>query len=117
VTANDQAGSPVREVQWADKAAIVRAAGEIDLNSSPAFQQELLKLLDRRPEKIVINLSEVSYMDSSGVASLVKLLSRARRGQTSLYLVGLTDRVRGVFEITRLDSVFDICRTEEEALA
>ena len=108
---------PVQQVRWIEKTAVVDAAGEIDLNCSSAFQQELLKLLDEHPERIVINLSQVTYMDSSGVASLVKLLSRVRRGDTSLRLFGLTDRVRGVFEITRLDSVFEIYGTEQEALA
>jgi anti-anti-sigma factor len=56
-------------------------------------------------------------MDSSGVASLVKLLSRVRRSSAALKLCGLTDRVRGVFEITRLDSVFEIYGGEDEALA
>ena len=75
--------------------AVVQAAGEIDLNCSLEFQQALLNLLDQHPQRIVINLSDVSYMDSSGVASLVKLLSRVRRGGASLHLVGLRDRVRG----------------------
>ncbi|MHC4295537.1 MAG: STAS domain-containing protein, partial [Planctomycetota bacterium] len=96
---------------------VVDVTGEIDLNSSLEFQQVLLRVLDKRPVRIVINLTEVSYMDSSGVASLVKLLSRVRKADSSLHLVGLQDRVRSVFEITRLDSVFDIRETEAEALA
>ena len=62
-------------------------------------------------------LADVPYMDSSGVASLVKLLSRARKSGSELALANLNDRVRSVFEITRLDSVFRICGSEEEALA
>ena len=108
--------SPVRQVRWVQRAAIVDVTGEIDLNRSSAFQQELLKLLDQQPGRIVVNLTDVSYIDSSGVASLVKLLSRVRRGAASLHLFGLTEQVRGVFEITKLDSVFNIHRTEEEAL-
>ncbi len=108
--------SPVRAVRWIGRSAVVDVVGEIDLNSSVEFQQGLLKVLDERPQRIVVNLSGVSYMDSSGVASLVKLLSRARRSDSSLYLVALQERVRSVFEITRLDSVFDICATEQEAL-
>lgn len=113
---NQASNSPVQEIRWVGKAAVVDVAGEIDLNTSSAFQQDLLELLDKSPERIVVNLSGVSYMDSSGVASLVKLLSRVRRAKGSLFLCGLTDRVRGVFEITRLDSVFDIRGDEREAL-
>jgi len=117
VTDNPPAGAPVREVRWIDGSAVVYVVGEIDLNRSVAFQHDLLKVLEKRPQRMVIDLSGVSYMDSSGVASLVKLLSRVRRRGSSLYLVGLTDRVRSVFEITRLDTVFDIRATQQEALA
>ena len=108
--------SPVQSVRWVDRVVVVTVAGDIDLNSSTHFQQVLLELMDRKPQRIVVNLSKVPYMDSSGVASLVKLLSRARKGGSSLTLVELADRVRSVFEITRLDSVFDIRATEAEAL-
>lgn len=109
--------SPVQDVRWEEAAAIVSVAGDIDLHRSAEFQQALLDLLDRKPERIVVDLTDVPYMDSSGVASLVKLLSRTRRGGVGLCLVGLSDRVRSLFEITRLDDVFDIFPTQKEALA
>ena len=108
---------PVRQVHWNDDAAVVEAAGEIDLNASPDFQQELLALLDRRPTALVVDLSDVPYMDSSGVASLVKVLSRARTADIRLALAALTPRVRSVLEITRLDTVFELHDTVQEALA
>lgn len=111
--------SPIQSVKWvgSDRAAVVvEAGGDIDLHQSARFQQGLLALLDERPKKIVVDLSGVAYMDSSGVASLVKLLARVRRNQISLILAGLTDRVRSVFEITRLDTVFQIVATQQEAL-
>lgn len=107
----------IRSVRRQGDTVIAAAAGDIDLSHSAEFQQQSLKLLDERPRKLVMNLFAVSYMDSSGVASMVKLLSRAKKFGTTLVLVGLTDRVRSVFEITRLNSVFAICKTEEEALA
>ena len=116
MTSNRATDEPVRQVRWIDRVVIVDAEGEIDLNSSSAFQDALLKLLDKNPDRIILNLSGVSYMDSSGVASLVKVLSRIRKGSTSLHLVGLCDRVQSVFEITRLDSVFHICSSEQEAM-
>ena len=108
--------SPVKAVRWSDRAAIVDVAGDIDLHRSQAFQQALLEMLEEKPERVIVNLAEVPYMDSSGVASLVKLLSRTRRSGLPLALVGLQARVRSVLEITRLDTVFDICATEEEAM-
>lgn len=109
--------NPIRQVRWVGKTAVVEAAGEIDLNCSLDFQQALLQLMDQRPAIVVINLAAVSYMDSSGVASLVKLLSRVRKAGVLLRLAAMSDRVRSVFEITRLDSVFDIRNSEQEALA
>ena len=104
-------------VQWQDKTALVTVTGEIDLARSTIFQQELLELLDNRPACIVIDLAGVPHMDSSGIASLVKLLSRCRKGDVSLRLACLTPRVQGLFEITRLDSVFDIYPSVPEATA
>ncbi len=117
MTPRETSGSPVREVRWIDNTVVIDAEGEIDLNRSAAFQHDLLKVLDKKPQRVVINLADVSYMDSSGVASLVKLLSRVRKSGVSLHLAGLTDRVRSVFEITRLDSVFSIHANVAEALA
>jgi len=109
--------SPVRAVRKVDGAAVVEVAGDIDLHRSPAFQESLLRVVDDKPERVVIDLSGVGYMDSSGVATLVKVLSRARKSSIDLRLAGLTERVRSVFEITRLNTVFQIHRTKREALA
>ena len=108
---------PVKAVRWVRKTAVVDVAGDIDLHSSLDFQQRLLAVLDDKPQRIVVNLKDVPYMDSSGVASLVKLLSKARKAGATLALTGLTDRVRSIFEITRLDGIFQVFPTEKEAMA
>ncbi|MCD4825634.1 MAG: STAS domain-containing protein [Phycisphaerae bacterium] len=108
--------SPVKNVRWRDKTAIVDVVGDIDLHHSTALQTELIDVLSEKPELMIVNLVGVSYMDSSGVASLVKLLSRSRRLEIPLKLVSLQDRVRSIFEITRLDTVFQIFDTEEQAM-
>jgi len=113
---NESANTPVTGVRWQEEVAIVDVAGDIDLNRSLDFQKSLLSVLDDGPHRIIVNLSSVPYMDSSGVASLVKLLSRARKGGCQLSLVGLTPRVKSLFEITRLDVVFNISPTEKDAL-
>ena len=113
----DSSGPSVRSVRWTGNTAVVEVVGDIDLHRSPGFQEALLAVLDQKPERVVVNLGQVSYMDSSGVASLVKLLSRARRLGVPVFLVGLGRRVRSIFEITHLDSVSDICETEQEALS
>jgi len=109
-------GENIRWVEAGKRAAIFEAAGDIDLHRSNDFQQALLALAGQKPDLIVLDLAGVAYMDSSGVASLVKLLARVRRDSIALKLCGLQPRVRSVFEITRLDTVFDIYPSAEEAL-
>lgn len=113
---NPVQGGLVKSVEWDKEAAIITVAGDVDLNRSNEFQQALLDVLDKKPERMIVHLGAVPYMDSSGVASLVKLLSRARKVGTRIYLVDLTARVRSIFEITRLDNVFSICPTVQEAM-
>ena len=63
MTPDEITDNPVRSVRWEEKTVIVNAEGEIDLNRSPLFQQALLQLLDKHPDRVVINLENVSYMD------------------------------------------------------
>ncbi len=108
--------SSIRSVRKVGPDIVVETVGDIDLRCSQGFQQALLSVAEEKPRRIVIDLSAVPYMDSSGVASMVKLLSRARKVGTTLHLAGLNERVRSIFEITRLDQVFDIRATAQEAL-
>lgn len=94
---------------------LVRVAGEIDLNSSPAFRTGLLNLLERKSPMILIDLGGVTYVDSSGVGTIVELKRRADRAGTKVVLFGLQARVRSIFEITRLDKFLSIVATLEEA--
>ncbi|MEC9374352.1 MAG: STAS domain-containing protein [Planctomycetota bacterium] len=96
--------------------AILRPVGDIDLSRSPSFRERLRTVFDRKPKRVVVDLHDVPYMDSSGVATLVEALQIARRARTPLVLVNLQDKVRSVFEIARLDSVFDIAQDVDSAL-
>lgn len=109
--------SPVKAVRWVGRSVVLDIEGDVDLGRSTRFQQAVLVVLEQKPDCMIINLAGVEYMDSSGVASLVKLLSRVRRLGLSLKLVQMRERVRSVFEITRLNTVFEIFDTEEEALS
>ena len=108
--------SPGQAVRWVGRAAIVAVHGDIDLSHSVEFQHDLLLLIDQKPQRLIVDLTGVPYMDSSGVASLVKVLSRARKAGTDLTLMGLSPRVKSLFQITRLDGVFHIVATEKDAL-
>ena len=95
---------------------VVRPQGEVDLASSPQLRAKLTELIGGKPTRMILDLSQVSYMDSSGVATLVEAMQQCRRNSATLALAGLQARVRSVFEIARLDTVFDIQNDLESAL-
>jgi anti-sigma B factor antagonist len=98
-------------------AVIVSVRGEIDLQNSPELRTELLDLLAKHtPQRLVINLSQVPYMDSSAIAVLVELLQKARKTGGRVFLTNLQPRVKGLLEIARLGSIFGIVDGEAEAL-
>jgi anti-sigma B factor antagonist len=97
-------------------AVIVRPSGDVDLAGSPTLRVELRKVQGSTPARLVIDLAGVPYMDSSGVATLVEAMQVARRSSTRLVLCGLQDKVRSIFEIARLDTVFTIVSDTDAAL-
>ncbi len=99
-----------------DGASIVRPLGDVDLQRSPVLREQLKAVSDKRPKKLVVDLSEVSYMDSSGVATLVEAMQLARRGNYPLVLCALQDRVKSIFEIARLETVFQIAPDLDTAM-
>jgi anti-sigma B factor antagonist len=96
--------------------AVVR--GEVDLHNSPELRAALLGMLTKTlPKRLVLNLAQVPYMDSSAVAVLVEVLQRLRRAGGRLMLSALQPRVKGLLEIARLDSIFVLAVSDDEALA
>ncbi len=95
---------------------LVAVRGEIDFNRSPELHEALLELIQHKPRRLVLDLSGVSYIDSSGVGTLVDAQRRLSRAGGKVVLAGLQDRVRGVLEITGLDQFFTIAGSVQEAL-
>ena len=78
----------------------------------------LLDTLNRlKPKKLVLNLAQVPYMDSSAIAVLVESLQKLRKAGGKIYLTNLQPRVKGLLEIARLDAIFVIVDEEKDALA
>lgn len=92
---------------------VVVLAGEIDLEQSPKAREILLESVGRGLP-VLVDLSAVEYIDSSGVASLVEALQKARGQDTGFTLAAPGPGVRRVLELARLDKVFRICDTLEE---
>jgi anti-sigma B factor antagonist len=94
---------------------LAQAAGDVDRRHAEAFQQSLLSLVEKSPKVLVVDLTEVAFMDSSGLASLVKCLLRSGQQGVSLRLCGLNPRVNSVMEISRLNKAFSIYPGRQEA--
>jgi len=97
-------------------AVVLVVEGEINFNSSPDFRKAFLKVLDSKAQKVVVNLIGVGYVDSSGLATLVEAHQKVKSSGGKLKLASLTPKVKSLFEITKLEKLFEIYSTEEDAL-
>lgn len=105
-------------VRRMDKVSIFDVSGDIDLANSPEVRKALLnEVREKRTPRVLLNLSDVRYIDSSGVASLIESLKAARDIGSRFILFGLSGPAREVLQLSRLLKVFEIYDTEGEALA
>jgi len=109
--------SVVQNIRREKNKIILDLVGDIDLHRSVDLRASLLENLHQKPPTMIINMTEVGFMDSSGLATLVEAMQLSRRYGGVLKLFGINTRVKSVFEISRLDKIFKICQTESEALA
>jgi len=93
------------ESETIDGIVLIRLRGEVDLSWSQQVRQAVLAALERHPA-VGVELSEVSYIDSSGIAALVEGFQSARARGGRFALVAISDAVRAVLELARLDRVF-----------
>lgn len=99
-------------------ALVLGVVGEVDLHNSPELRTQVFDLLLKHsPQRLVLNLTRVPYMDSSAVAVLVEAMRRMRGTKGKVWLVGLQPRVLGLIEIARLQSIFTIVKDEADALS
>jgi anti-sigma B factor antagonist len=101
-----------------DKATILDISGDIDLaHSSEVRRVVLVEFREKKTPKVLLNLLEVNYIDSSGVASLVEGLKASRDVGSRMILFGLSPIAHEVLQLSRLLTIFEIYDTEEKALA
>jgi anti-sigma B factor antagonist len=103
-------------VKTENSATIVQMDGEVDLYSSSEVREILLKLIQDQTTIIIVDFERVSYIDSSGVATLVEGLQEMGKYSGILRLTNLPDMVRQVFELSSLDKVFEIHDTVQDAM-
>ena len=91
--------------------------GDIDLHVSPAVTEYLNAVIKKKPERIVIDLSRATYIDSAGVAALILAMQEVDAYGGKFFLSGLQETLRSIFETSRLDRIFRIFPDVDAALA
>jgi anti-sigma B factor antagonist len=104
-------------VKLNNKEHVLPLEGEIDLHVSPRISASLGALIDDKPKQVVVDLTKVSYIDSSGLAVLIEGMQNVEAYGGKFALAGLQSNVRPIFEIARLDQVFRIFPDTATALA
>lgn len=102
--------------QLDDGTRLIAVRGEIHVSTASAFSTRLTEAIEDDPPAVVLDLSEVMFIDSTGLSVLLNGLRQVTRNEGRLALVVTNPTVLRLFEITRLDTTFDIQGTRAEAL-
>jgi anti-sigma B factor antagonist len=100
-----------------DDVPVLDVIGEIDIYTTPQFKDAVSAAIDEGKPSIIINMKDVSYMDSSGFGTLLSATKRLRPVDGALYLAACNDAIQRMLQITRLNTIFGVYATEDEALA
>jgi anti-sigma B factor antagonist len=95
---------------------VMELSGEIDMYTSPELRRELMGLLQRKVSPLLVDFKEVSYIDSSGIATFVEGLKGIKTYGGRLKFFSIPDRIVEIFNFSKLDRVFEIYRNLDEAI-
>jgi len=109
--------SPVAPVARQHRPNVLPLKGDIDLHVSPEVTESLDAMIKKKPERIVIDLSRATYIDSAGMAALILAMQEVEAYGGKFFLSGLQETTRSIFEISRLDGIFRIFPNVDAALA
>ena len=109
--------SPASPVQHQHRPNVLPLEGDIDLHVSPAVTESLKAMIKKKPERIVIDLSRATYIDSAGMAALILAMQEVEGYGGKFFLSGLQETIRSIFEISRLERVFRIFPDVDAAMA
>ena|SRR3989338_2935565 len=97
-----------------DGVMVFHVTGEINISTSPELKKQFEK---QAVKKLVVDLEKVNYIDSSGLATLVEILKKTKGQGGNLGLAGMSEKVKSLFEITKLDKLFSIYPNQQEAVS
>jgi anti-sigma B factor antagonist len=90
--------------------------GEININNSPELRKTFDGIIGRNEKKVIVDFSAVSYIDSSGLATLIEMFQRLKKIGGRMRFSNMEQKIKNVFEITKLHKLFEIFDTQEGAL-
>ena len=96
---------------------IVRVEGQLVVGNRNELKEHLQRLLEKGERRFLIDFAQTGYIDSSGLGALVALARKVREEGGDLRLSGLNEDLRSLFELTKLDTLFAISETPDQALA
>ena len=96
---------------------VVAIDGQLIVSNRQELKQKLLDELEGGARKILVDFTNTGYIDSSGLGVLVSLSKKVREQGGELRLAGLNDDLRTLFELTKLDTLFQIADSRDQALA
>ncbi|QOJ13500.1 MAG: STAS domain-containing protein [Planctomycetia bacterium] len=102
-------------VETSDGVSVLSLEGEIAFSNAPALLEQAARVAGAGARHLIVDLSQVSYLDSSGVGTLVQIKRMVEQAGGGLALAALQPRVLGVFQITNLTQFFRIAPTVDEA--
>jgi anti-sigma B factor antagonist len=96
---------------------VLAVRGEVDVHSASQLQDRLLQIIGAGQRSVVVDLSWLSFIDSTGLGALVAARNQAQQASVALRIVCRAERILKLFRITGLDAVFEIYPTLAEAVA
>ena len=91
--------------------------GQVDMHTSPELRGHLREALGQQASPLVVDLTSVGFIDSSGLATLIEALQAVGKYGGKLRLCGLTPEVRKLFDLAQLSTIFDLRDSREDACA
>lgn len=104
------------KIRKSERDYIIDVNGEMDLYNSYKLKELVMKMLEKRVERFIINLENVDYIDSSGIGALIYICSTIKKRGFKLFIANIHGSVKKVIELTKLMGYFPIAGSIEEAI-
>lgn len=106
----------IESIEKVNDTIIVVMKGTLDISKQGRFKDELLKQVPSDKTKLILDFQEVNFIDSACLGALISIVRTLRNRGGDVLLFGLQNEVRSIFQITRLDKVFKVFETRQDAL-